>query len=111
KNGGMTQEELLFTKSSIGQSDARNYESGFQKAGFLSRILDYNLPSDYPKKQNEMLASMTLTDVNATNKKYLPAMDNMNIVLVGDKDKVWDGIQKLGYEIVELDANGEPVIQ
>lgn len=111
KNGGMTEEELLFTKSSIGQSDARNYESGFQKAGFLSRILDYNLPADYPKKQNEMLASMTLTDINAVNKKHLPAIDNMNIVLVGDKAKVWDGIQKLGFEIVELDANGEPVVQ
>jgi len=109
KTGGMTNEELAFTKSSIGQSDARNYESGFQKAGFLSRILDYNLPADYPKKQNELLAKMTLADVNAINKQHLPTIDNMNIVLVGDKAKVWDGVQKLGYEIIELDANGDPI--
>ena len=105
----MTAEELAFTKSSIGQSDARNYESGFQKAGFLSRILDYDLPANYPKRQNEMLAKMTLADVNTVNRQYLPTIDNMNIVLVGDKAKVWDGVQKLGYEIIELDANGDPV--
>lgn len=109
KKGGMTAEELAFTKSSIGQSDARNYESGYQKAGFLSRVLDYNLPADYPKQQNEMLAKMKLEDVNKINASRLPSVDKMNVVLVGDKAKVWDGLQKLGYEMVELDADGNVV--
>ena len=60
-------------------------------------------------RQNGMLAKMTLADVNTVNRQYLPTIDNMNIVLVGDKAKVWDGVQKLGYEIIELDANGDPV--
>jgi len=41
KSEGMTAEELAFTKSSIGQSEARKYETGGQKASFLSRILTY----------------------------------------------------------------------
>lgn len=110
KANGMTQEELSFTKSSIGQSDARNYESGFQKAGFLSRILDYNLPANYPKMQNDLVNGLDLTYINKINKSFYPVMDKLNIVLVGDKATVLDGVKNKGYEVVELDANGEPVM-
>lgn len=106
KNDGITAEELSFTQKSMGQSDARKYESGFQKALFLSRILEYDLPSNFPSEQTKILNKLTVKDVNAINKTYLPAMDNVHIVLVGDKEKVMDGIQKLGYEVVELDENG-----
>ncbi len=109
KKNGMKADELAFTKSSIGQSEARKYESGFQKAGFLSRILDYDLPADYTKKQAELLAKMTLAEANEMVDKTLPAMDEMTIVLVGDKAKVAEGLQKIGYDIVELDADGEVV--
>jgi zinc protease len=44
---GVTDEEVAFMKKSIGQSDARNYETGIQKASFVGRILEYNLPADY----------------------------------------------------------------
>jgi zinc protease len=106
---GATEEELAFTRNSIGQSDARKYETGGQKAGFLSRIQDYALPSDFPKKQNEMLAKMKLSEVNVLASKYIPDVNKMNVLLVGDKAKVWDGLQKLGYEMVELDKDGNLV--
>lgn len=109
KSKGVTADELKFTQSSITQSDARKYEVGYQKAGFLSRIMEYNLPSDYAVKQNEILKKMTVNDVNSLAGKYLPDADNMYIVLVGDKAKVWDGVTKLGYEIVELDKDGNPL--
>ena len=31
-------------KNAIGQNEALRYETGFQKAMFIRRILDYNLP-------------------------------------------------------------------
>lgn len=106
---GMTAEELAFTKSSLGQSEARSYESGFQKAGFLSRILDYDLPADYTTTQNKILADISLSDINKLKSTVLPSTSKVNIVLVGDKATVWDGLMKLGYPIVELDANGDLV--
>lgn len=109
KKNGVTADELAFTQSSMGQSDARNYESGFQKAGFLSRIQEYNLPTDYPSKQNKMLKKMTVADVNKVVKDQLPTVNDMVIVLVGDKATVMPGLQKMGYEIVELDNEGNPV--
>lgn len=106
---GVTQDELSFTQKSMGQSEARKYEMGYQKASFLSRILDYDLTSDFSTKQNDLLAKMKKDDVNKLAVKYIPDVDKMNIVLVGDKAKVWDGLQKLGYEMVELDKHGNPV--
>ncbi len=95
-------------RSSIGQSDARNYETGGQKAAFINRMLEYNLSPDYVTKQNEILRTIAKQDIDAVAKKYLD-VNKMNIVLVGDKKKIAPGLQRLGYEIVELDADGNLV--
>ncbi len=105
---GITDEELQFTKSAMGQSEARKYEAPFQKAGFLKRILEYDLPADYTHKQNEILSAMTKEEVNQLAKKHLPA-DKLNILIVGDKASLFDRIKNLGYEVVELDINGDPI--
>ncbi|MCH8904766.1 MAG: insulinase family protein, partial [Bacteroidetes bacterium] len=44
---GITEEELSYTKNSILNNDALNYETSFQKAGFLSQIIRYKLQRDY----------------------------------------------------------------
>ena len=95
----------------MGQSDARNYERGFQKATFLSRIMEYDLPADFSKKQNELLNKLTVADVNTLASQNIPDVNKMNVVLVGDKAKLWSGLEKLGYEMVELDKNGDPIVK
>ena len=104
-NNGILPEEISFMQSSIGQSDARNYETGSQKAAFLGRILQYDLPSDFVKQQSEILRTINKNEIDNIAKKYLD-LNKINIVLVGDKKTVLPGLQKLGYDIVELDANG-----
>ncbi|WP_276133783.1 M16 family metallopeptidase [Polluticoccus soli] len=106
---GITAQELSFTQNSMGQADARKYEEGEQKAAFLSRILEYNLPANFPSKQNEILRNMTAQDVHRLITRYIPDVDKMNVLLVGDKARVMEGLQKLGYEIVELDRNGNAI--
>ena len=105
---GITDDELKFTKSAMGQNEALKYEAPYQKAGFLKRLLDYNLTSDYTKKQNEILNSISKEEINALAKKHL-AINNMNILVVGDKASLLDRVKKLGYDVVELDINGNPV--
>ncbi len=108
QENGVTEAELTFMKSSLGQRDALRYETGFQKAGFIGRILDYNLPANYVDQQNKILAGFTRQQADASIKKNLnPA--KMNILLVGDKTKIYNGVKKLGYEVIELDADGNPV--
>jgi len=103
---GITKEELIFTKSAIGQRDALRYETGLQKAGFIGRIVDYNLPADYTEQQTKILNAITKAEIDQLAKKWITT-DKMNMVLVGDKVKILPGLQKSGYEIVELDVNGD----
>ncbi|MFC5533659.1 pitrilysin family protein [Rhodocytophaga aerolata] len=105
---GITDDELVFTKNSIGQVQALKYETLGQKAGFLSNIIKYDLDKDFVKQQNEILKNMTKEEINSLAGKHLP-MDKMAIAVVGDKELVKPGLERLGFEIIELDTNGEPV--
>ena len=105
---GITNEELAFMKNAIGQRDALRYETGFQKAGFIGRILEYQLPNDFADQQIKILNSITAAEINALAKEWIQ-INKMNILLVGDKTKIIPGVEKMGYEIIELDINGNPV--
>ncbi len=95
---GITQEELAFLKSSIGQKDALKYEAGYQKTGFLNTILRYGLDTDYTNKQNEILKDLTKEEIDELAFKYIDA-EKMAIVVVGDKASIYEGLSKLPYEI------------
>ena len=104
---GIKNDELTFMKSAIGQRDALRYETGFQKAGFISRILDYNLPADYVDQQTKILKEITKQEIDALAKKWINP-EKMNILLVGDKQTILPGVEKLGYTITELNTDGDP---
>lgn len=107
-DNGITDEELSFTKNAMGQADALKYESPFQKLSFVKRLLDFNLDKSYVARQAEILKNTGKSEVNAAAKKALP-YNNMVILIVGDKASNFEKLQKLGYDVVELDMNGEPV--
>lgn len=104
---GITADELKFTQTSIGQADARRYETNDQKASFLSRIQEYNLKPTFVDEQNKILSTITPAEINQLAAKYLDP-DKMVILVVGDKARIYPGLQKLGYPIVELDTDGKP---
>ncbi|MBS1681795.1 MAG: insulinase family protein [Bacteroidetes bacterium] len=105
-SSGITDEELKFMKSAIGQNDALRYETLFQKAFFIDRILQYNLPANYVDQQSKILANLTKETVNKSAAKWIKP-NEINILLVGDKNKILPGLNRLGYEIIELDVNGK----
>lgn len=109
KSSGITDEELTYTKNSISLSEALKYETNGQKAGFLKRIVEYNLEKDYLEKQKSILKSATKATINATANKYLNS-DKMVIVVVGNRDVVLEPLKKLGYEIDEFNSEGRFVI-
>ncbi|MFN3999189.1 M16 family metallopeptidase [Algoriphagus sp.] len=106
--GGITSEEIQFMKSALGQRDALLYETGFQKANFVGRILEYDLPSNFVDRQNKILKDLNKAQVDQSSKKWINT-DKMNILLVGDKQAILPGLQKFGYEIIELDLDGNPI--
>jgi zinc protease len=105
---GVTEEELAFMKSAIGQRDALRYETSIQKAGFIRTMLDYNLPANYTATQAKILRDITKKEIDAIAQKQIDA-DKLNMLMVGDKASIMAGLQKLGYPIIELDVEGKPV--
>lgn len=102
---GMTDKEVEFMKSSLGQRDARAYETPRQKLGFLSRIATYKLDPKFIDEQNEILKTISKEQMNALASKHLN-MDEMILLVVGDKKVIEKDLQSLGYPIVELDTDG-----
>ncbi|NCD69456.1 M16 family metallopeptidase [Mucilaginibacter agri] len=101
--------EITNMKKAISQGDALRYETGMQKARFVSRILDYNLPATYVDAQNQLIANITPEQLKATAAEWIKP-GQLNILLVGDKAAILPGLQKLGYDIVELNTDGDPLV-
>ncbi|MFI5222582.1 MAG: M16 family metallopeptidase [Bacteroidia bacterium] len=98
--GGMTDEEIDFTKKALILSDALRFEGNYQKAGFLNSLVLYDLPDNYLEEQTRILQGLTKAELNTLAKELLP-VDNMVIVVVGDKDLIGDSLKKLGYDVVD----------
>ncbi|MCY4014947.1 MAG: pitrilysin family protein [Gammaproteobacteria bacterium] len=107
---GIRADELTFTRNAIGQRDALRYETPRQKLAFLSRIQTYGLADDFVDQQNAILRSITADELNAIAAKHL-TMDDMVIVVVGDRSAIEKDLQALGHEIVHLDAGGNVLVE
>lgn len=104
-DNGITQDELVFTQNSMTQNELLNYETPAQKANFLKIILDHNLSKDFTAKQNTVLRDLSLDEVNFFAKRSLP-YNNLVILIVGDKAKVYDRLLNLGYTVSEINTDG-----
>jgi zinc protease len=91
---GLKDEEVAFTKSALLNSEALRYETLFQKAGFLSRIIRYDLPGDYTVTQAKILKDVTKDELNTLGTKYIDP-NKMIILVVGNKYAIKDKIEKL----------------
>lgn len=100
---GITVDELEFTKKSIGQRDALKYETVSQKALFMSLIIESGFDTQLVKKQLDILQSMTKDQLDAISKKYIQP-DKLYIIVVGDKETVFEPLQKLGYPVIEMNV-------
>ena len=105
RESGITPEELQFTKDAIGQSEARDYETPGQKAGLLNQIINYDLESDFVRRQQDVLSSLNAERVQELAQQHLP-VEQMKILVVGDKAVIGESLTELGYPIVEMDEEG-----
>ncbi len=100
---GINDAELAFTKNSLLNQEALRYESPFQKAGFLSSIVKYNLEKNYTVKQNEILKNITKEEVNQQVKKYFDS-NKVTTLVVGDKFVIDGLLEKAAKDEKTMDV-------
>jgi zinc protease len=103
KANGMSADELAFLQNAYSQSDALNYETPRQKAGFLIRLLSLDLEKDYGKKQQEIIQNITTDELNQLASKWLDT-STMHIVVVGDAKSLQTQLAELNRDIVLFDV-------
>ena len=106
QENGITDDELTFMRNSIGQRDARRYETPFQKAGFLGNIIRYDLDGSYVDTQADIIKNISREEINALAQKHLHT-DNIYILVVGDGATNRDKLKALGYEVVDVSEKGD----
>lgn len=105
---GINNQELDFMRAAITQREALNYETPGQKAGFLGRMITFDLPADVALQQTNIVNSITQAEINALAREKLP-FERMVILVVGDKAVIEASLLDLGYPMVELDVSGRPI--
>ena len=88
-------------RASISQGKALDYETPYQKAGFIRMIQKYGLSDDFTARQDEIINQTSLGKLNELAKEWLdPA--SMQILVVGDKNLIEPGIEAMGYSVINL---------
>ena len=105
---GMNWDEFNYLKNALGQRDALRYETPGAKLGLLSNVMRYDLPLDYRKRQNKLLAESTRSSLNNLASKMIRPND-LAIIMVGDAEILMPQLEELGYPIVQLNEDGYPL--
>ncbi|MCB0606773.1 MAG: insulinase family protein [Lewinellaceae bacterium] len=84
------------------------WETNNAVLGSLVNMVQYDLPEDYYKTYDQKVRELKLGDVQNMAKKLVHP-DQLSFMVVGDKEKVMPELEKLGLEIILIDANGKPI--
>lgn len=106
RENGITEDELTFMRNSIGQRDARSYETPWQKAGFLREIVHYDLDKSFVDEQRQIIETISKEEIDALAQKHLQT-DQMIILVVGDAKTHRENLEALGYQVVAVSEKGD----
>jgi len=98
---GIPESDLIFTKNSLNKSKAREFETLGAKLRMLQEITMYDLPKDYIREQEKVVAGMTLEQHKTLAQKYIDP-ERMYYVVAGDAATQLEPLDKIGF--------GEPKI-
>ncbi|USD65693.1 pitrilysin family protein [Vibrio sp. SCSIO 43136] len=99
---GVTEKEIQFMQSAIGQSDALKYETPSKKTQLMNGILTYALDEDYLQQRDEILQNIDQSTLNQVAAKWFDPSD-YQIIVVGDAKKLKPELETLNIPIKELE--------
>jgi predicted Zn-dependent peptidase len=84
------------------------WETNSSVAGSLAEKVTYNLSDDYFKTYDAKVRNLTRDELQQLSAQVVKP-DQINWFVVGDKSKIIDNLKETGYEIIEVDPDGNPV--
>lgn len=99
--GGISPEDLEFTKSALIRSNARNFETLGNLLYMLENMATYGYPEDYIQQREAFLRELTLEQHQELAEKYINP-DRMVYLVVGDAATQLKALEQLGYGEVKL---------
>lgn len=106
-----TQEELDKVKTNQVLKLPGQWETNAAVNSSLYNLVKYNLPDDYYQKYDANVRSLSLNELQNVSKKVVKP-NAVNWFMVGDKAKISDKLNDLGFDnIIEIDADGNPINQ
>ena len=83
------------------------WETNGSVSNSLSEMVNYGLDDDYFKTYDSKVRKLSLGELQKITGEIIKP-ELVNWFVVGDKSKIYDGLKELGYEIIELDPDGNP---
>jgi predicted Zn-dependent peptidase len=105
-----TEDEIQQGKESLVQALPRRFASVDGVAGAISALYTQDLPQAYYQEYAAKINAVTSADLVRVAKKYID-LDNMAIVIVGDREAIEPKLRATGIApIVLLNVDGKPVV-
>jgi zinc protease len=105
----VTMEEFERVNSNNVMKLPGRWETNGAVRGSLDQIVKYGLAKDYYQTYDKVVRSLTLDEVQKLGKKIIKPSD-LTWFVVGDKEKIMDGLKEIGFdEIILVDPDGKPL--
>jgi len=101
----ITKEEINLAKSFLIKHFPSNFESYTQLAQSIALLLIHNLPLNYYNEYIHNIESVTEEEIINAAKKNIH-LDELTILVVGDKNKILPQLKTMTNELIELDIYG-----
>ena len=104
----MTQAEFDKTKQNTVLAMSGMWETNGAVNGSACQLVRFGLKDDYWKTYSQRVQNLTLIDVQNVAKTIVQP-DNLGWFMTGDAAKVLPGLEQLGMEVIQIDAEGKVV--
>jgi zinc protease len=104
----LTQAEFDKTKQNSSMGMAGMWETNAAVNASARTIVKYGLADDYWKTYSDRLSKLSLQDLQKVAKSIVQP-NNVGWFMAADAQKVLPGLKELGVEIIQIDANGQPI--
>lgn len=84
------------------------WESNSSVLGSLMEKVEFNLSDDYFKTYDSKIRMLTREELQKLCSQVMKP-EQANYLVVGDKSKILESLKETGYEVIELDTDGNPV--